>query len=393
MFETLLRLCLSGLHVFYFYGVLLVLLGPLLALIAAVFYKPLRWYLLSFKFAWLYKHPKVARLLGMNFVNINDCKIKRNSARIYMTGGFVKFFGWFTGLNVNPSSAHRIALTHLQGKKAKEINLEPYFNEWTECGTLDVNQLEDKLSNMILTETNRVFKVMDKDMEDELKKHLRMLRYLIGGLTGGEFSALTAFRKNWRSLWKLRKLLWKLEDVKRTLIVAPQLTFVSGFMKMLVLKDILKKDENGKEMFTLRDDIDFNKVRRLHFRDIEPYMYLEPSADFIVFVIDGVLTFVGDRKLVKDNTQYNTNFGPRGFQCPGKLFTMKSIHSVAALFKAMEYDIIGKPELTTGRYRDVTNKSDVRLTFYKVSDFVKPLDENPDYSEIDPRAFGNIKED
>lgn len=334
----------------------------------AIFYKPFRWYLMSWHFNWLYRHPKVAKFLGMKFVDINTSRdAKRRHSHVFMTGIVVKFFQWYTGLSVIPSQEHRVDLIKLQGAHHNEMSLERYFNSWKDGETINIIELENRLSDMILEETNRVFKVFSTDAEyQKFRSYLRLLRYIIAGLTGGEIRLFGALKSHWRDLWGLRKMLWSIPDIKRTLLTAPQLTFVNGFVQMIILRESLQ--ENGR--FKLKDGLD--ETRKLDFKGVQAYEFLVPSAEYIVFVIDGVLTFEGNRKVVEDNTSNNTNFGPPGFQCPGKLFTMTSIKSIVEFFSSMEYTVKGIPVLTTGRYRDILNKKDITVTFYKTKEYSQP---------------------
>lgn len=343
------------------------------------FVKPIRWYILSYKFPWLYNHKKAAGWLGVKFVSDQEFKTNRTESKLYLQGVFVKFFEWFTGMSVSPKDAHRKGLMRIQGFKAKFLDFKPYFDKWENNKKLTGEELEEELSNIVLTETNRVFEVFTREQEEEMRKYLGILRAIINGLTGGEKGALSTLYNNFWDVLKLRRLLLSVSENERMLVFTPQLTFVNNSARMIMLREATITDDFK---FQLKDDIDFSVPRRVHFRELEANHFLLPTSFYFVFIVNGNLTLI-ERQRDYKNTSANKAFGPMGFQCPGKHYTIKAIKSIISFFQAMEATIEGKPIISGGRFPDITNKKDIIMTFHKTSEYVQPNDEIPDYSECD----------
>lgn len=343
------------------------------------FYKPMRWYIMSYHFPYLYENRSVAKFLGIQFMSDQTFKTNRRDTKLYMSGAFVKFFEWFTGMSVSPLDAHRKGLMLIQGQHAKELNFKPYFDKWEDDRRLSGTELEDELSNIVLEETNRVFKVLNAEQMEEFRKHLKTLRIIVNGLTGGEKGALRTLWKNFGSVLALRRLLLSISGDQRMLMFTPQLTFVNNFARMIILREATINDD---WKFELKKDVDYSVPREVNFDDLEPNQFLLPTSFYFVLVVNGKLTFVS-RQRDYNNTSGNKAFGPMGFQCPGKHYTIMAIKSVISFFQAMTATIEGEPRIRGGRFPDVANKNEIFMTFHKKGEYVEPEAEVPVYAECD----------
>lgn len=343
------------------------------------FYKPMRWYIMSYHFPYLYKNKRLAKFLGIRFYSDQTFETNRKETKLYMSGLFVKFFEWFTGMSVSPKDMHRKGLMHLQGLYAKKLDFKPYFDKWEDKKKLTGAELEDVLSDIVLTETNRAFNALSPEQMNEMRKYLKVLRTIVNGLTGGERGALSKLYTNFRTVLKLRQLLLSMDENVRMLFFTPQLTFVNNFARMIILREATIND-NWK--FELRDNIDFSKPRKVDFKDLEANQFLLPTSFYFVLVVNGELSFVS-RQRDYANHSGNMAFGPKGFQCPGKTYTIKAIQSVISFFQAMNATIEGHPKISGGRFPDVSNKDEIIMTFHKISEMKHVETEKPDYKNMD----------
>ncbi len=157
-----------GLFVTYFtiIKIKLVLMLIIGVIILSVIYKPLRFYIFSFFFPYLYENRSLSNLLGIKYADDRTFKPERSNTQIYLKGVFAELFKTFiTGMPIITPIETRKELMALQGQFAKNITMEHYFEKINKK-TMDLCEFEDYLSECILKETNRVFDIVDKKDEE-----------------------------------------------------------------------------------------------------------------------------------------------------------------------------------------------------------------------------------
>ena len=316
---------------FYLYTFLACLLG-------AWIYKPLRFYLLSFLFEWLYRHQTVGKLLGIMYTKDDSWTCHRNDTYVYMAGIFIRLFVMFTGMEVILTDQIRTDFQSLQQRHSRDITMEPYFNE-IEGKTITANEFENFLSKAVLVETNRVFKILDDNREKELLKHILIMRDIVNGLTGGMVGGVKMVYKNWNSIMKISRIFKSVPEHQRLLLFVPQLTLVNNFTMMLA-------ETQG----------DMNKIK--------PYEFVDAKVKFSVFVCRDQLVIV---ERIKDtrNTETNRAFGPGAVICPGNIYTMKFVKSIIAFLQTFNINVVGVPIIEGERFANLMNKDSVKFTFTK----------------------------
>jgi hypothetical protein len=318
--------------------------------------KPIRFYIMSFFFPWLYDHPRISQILGIRYESDLIFETNRKETKLYLVGIFATMFTWFTGMNIETSLHTRKDLMRLQGKYAKNITMEPYFDEVMDK-TMTLNEFEDFLSRTLLIETNRVFEILDKGKEKYFLEHIKIVRLIVNGLTGGSNMSIRTMITKYKHVKELIKIMNSVSEAHRMLLFVPHLSLVDGFSKMLI-------KTNGDMLKLIPSD------------------FFELTSKYFVIVNKGDLVFVtrhGDDR----NTCVNRSFGIKGFSCPGALYVIKFIKSIHAFLQSMDITIEGKAIISNRRFKNITNKDDVKVTFRK-----SDRQYNNDVSDFD-----NIKED
>ena len=301
-------------------------------------YKPMRFYILSFFFEWLYHHKYIGRFLGISYKNDKDWKTTRNETYVYMSGLFVKSFTYFTGMEVILTDKTRKDFMTLQAQCARNIKMDEYFKK-IENKTLTAAEFEDFLSESVLVETNRVFNILSKDKEHKLLKHILIVKHIINGLTGEMWNGLKSAFWNFRSVIEISLILRSVPEYQRILLFVPQLTLINNFSMMLA-------------------------ETRGNMSRIQPYEFVDAKVKFSVFVTDGRLVLL-ERVRDMANNEINRSFGPRDVQCPGNIYTIRFIKSILAFLQSFNITVAGTPILRGERFTNLINKNDVKFTFIK----------------------------
>lgn len=310
-------------------------LGIITCVALPLLYKPTRHYMMSFFLPFFAKHRTMGGLLGIKYKKDAEWKTDRKESKIYMTGLFIKLFTRFTGMPVVLSDPTRKALMILQNERARNINMKPYFHndELKQIGTLE--QFESWLSKIILIETNRVFEIMSREDLEALSLRVETLRSVVKCLMGKSGEGIKLMWKKREELKWLSAFLKTIPEEKRLLVFVPQLTIISNFSQMLISNPGLK--------------------------DLEPHHFLEPTSTFFVMVNHGSLTIVSRSK---DTTNYPTNlaFGPKGFQCPGNIYTFKFIKTILETLQECKITISGTPRYEGKRFVTLVNPEELHMT-------------------------------
>jgi hypothetical protein len=311
------------------------------------FYKPLRFYLLSYFFEWLFVHQTVGRLLGIRYIDDVKWETNRNETYVYMSGIFIWIFTKFTGMDVILTNKTRHEFLSLQQRLARNINMEPYFKE-IENKTMTAEDFENFLSRSVLIETNKVFEILDTNTEETLLKHIMILRNIVNGLTGGMVDGFKMVWNNFGSILEISRILKSVPEHQRLLLYVPQLTLINNFSMMLA-------ETKG----------DMNRF--------QPHEFLDAKVKFSVFVSRGQLVLV---ERIKDsaNTEMNRAFGPKMVICPGNIYTMRFVKSILAFLQSFDIKVEGKEVFEGKRFANFMNKKDVTFKFTKDSDEVVNVD-------------------
>jgi len=308
-------------------------------------YKPLRFYVLSFWFPFLYRHPRLAVMLGIQFRDDITWATNHEETRIYIPGIYGYLFTKFTGLPIETTTQVRKELLYLQGQYAKNISMEHYFTG-IQNKKMTLTQFEDFLSNTLLIETNRVFNILDDDKLEQFNKNLQIARHILSGLTYSPSKSIINMIKNYRIVLELRSILHSVSGGKRLLLLIPHLSLIDGFSKMIV-------KTNGD------------------LSCIQPVDFFELTSKFFVWINNDQLTFV-TRNPDNTNTANNRTFGiaksndptKMRFFCPGNVYVMKFIKSILSFLKSLNINVTGdSPIISTNRFYNITNKDSIMVEF------------------------------
>lgn len=314
------------------------IIAAVLLPVTAWMFKPFRFYVLSWFFESLYHNKKLGTFLGIKYIDDESWDTNRHETYVYMSGLFVKMFTYFTGMEVILTDDTRKKFMTLQQQKARFIQMEEYFKK-IEGKTLTAAEFEDFLSNAVFVETNRVFNILDKEKEEELLKHIMIVRHIINGLTGEMWKGIKNAIFNFGSVIRISMILRSVPEYQRILLYVPQLTLINNFSMMLA--------ETRGDMSR-----------------IQPYEFVDAKVKFSVFVENDQLVLV-ERIKDQKNTETNRSFGPKGVQCPGNIYTMRFIKSILAFLQSFNIVVEGKPILEGERFTNLVNKDDVKFTFNK----------------------------
>ena len=290
----------------------------ILTIIFIMTIKYFKFCLLSFIFDSLNENEWLGKFLGIKYVNDYEYCVSRENSQIYMPGLFSIFFEYFTGMPLRLNNQTLKLFLNIQNQHSNKINLSQYLQKLKEKKIMTIEEFENIMSKSILTETNRVFHICDKETEKKIESHLLLLRKLISHLTGGGKNLSNLLYKHWWDIIELSKLLKTLPEEYRLFVFVPQLTLLNSFTQMIV-------DCTGD------------------LKHMEASDFLKPVSKYMVMIEKGQLIFVR-RFQDKTNNFTNKAFGVEGFQCPGKKYTFKVIQSVLDLLRDIEITIVGNVE-------------------------------------------------
>ncbi len=314
--------------------------------------KSFQFYVLSYFYDYLWEHQKLAKKIGIKFVDDRTWVTCRKDTQVYIDGLFIKMFSWFVGINPILTDKTRKSLIRLQSKHVNEIDMEKYFDT-IDGKSMNLVDFETFLSKSVLIETNRIFKILDAKTEEVFLKHLLVLRSVVSAITGDPKEGIKMMIANRGPIMKLSAIIKSVPDHKKALLYVPQLAVINNFSKLLV-------------------------KREGEMTGFEPYEFLEPASKYSVFIESDHLVFI-DRHQDENNTPSNKAFGPTGVQCPGNKFTFKFIQSIISFLQSFKVDIKGKAIIKGARFTHITNKDDIVLTFKKY--------DNPDKLVIDDEIY------
>jgi hypothetical protein len=305
----------------------------LILLIVMFLYKPFRHYILSFFFSWLYRHPTISKLVGIDFKVDTEWSTNRQDTQLYMSGIFIKLFTIFTGMNVVLTDKTRKSLMDLQALYAKNLNMGQYFNEEN---MLKLKNLED-------------FDIFDRETLELVDSYIELLRSLLKCLMGSPIKGIKLFIQHRDQFIMLSKILKLIPEEKRLLVFVPQLTLVSNFTHMLIKCCNVPLNVGTYEVNCIAD-----------LSKIEPHSFLELTSEYFVLTHKGNLTFVTRHK---DTSNYPTNlaFGPKGCQCPGNIFTFKFIASILQQLQRCQIHLNGNVEIEGSRFLSLKNPRNVGI--------------------------------
>jgi len=317
-------------------------------IVGLLIWSPSRFYILSFMFPFLHRHRWLGRLLGIDYEDDQRWSTTRHVTRLYMSGLFVWLFTKFTGMPVTLSDVTRKALMNLQMKRAKDIDLKPYFNNEDLVTVTTLAQFETWLAKIVLLETNRVFEVFDRETLEIVHGHVELLRSIVKCLMGQPCVGIWLFFQYRHELIQLSCILHSICEEKRLLVIVPQLTIISNFSHMIL---------NPLSHTTIATTFINDKV---DLSSLQPHNFLELTSAFFVLVHNGTLTLV-DRHKDTTNTPNNLAFGPKGFQCPGNMYTFKFIHSILCVLQTCDIRLTGSIQITQSRFVTIQGKDQLKM--------------------------------
>lgn len=304
-------------------------------------FKRSRHYVYSWIFPYLYDQPKLSAALGIKYVNDTEFIPTRENTSIYLDGVFAFLFRQITELPIPTPESTRKELLRLQGLCAKNISMEPYFDEILDK-RMSLSEFESKLSSCILVETNRVFEILTVDEERRIYNELEIIRVILSGLTGGENKSIKSIITGLFHVRKIMNILREKTPAQRLLILIPHLSLIEGFSKMVV------KKRQCMENLEMKDFFDY-------------------TSRFFVVTHNGELTFI-NRAPDDKNTENNRAFGiSPGFLCPGSIYVAKFIKSILEFLKCLDITVEGDANISNARFRIITNKDEIFVTFKKSS--------------------------
>lgn len=278
-------------------------------------YKPLRFYIMSFFFEWLYVHEKIGKFLGIRYENDYDLYFKRRESYIYMPGIPRLIVEWFVKTNTTLDFDVFKKMVRFQFDISKKIN----FNEYIlalKNKSLTLEEFEDYLSISFLKEINKELKLLSENDLEKMVKHNKLIRNMLNGLTEGSENLFLTIIKNIKNIIDLRKILLSIDLELRLFFIIPQFTILNKFVELIMNK-------NG------------------NLEDMEFYEFVIPVS-FLTIVNNNNLYFV-KRNVDKTNNFNNIGFGVKGFQCPASQFVYQVIKKLIIDLQTCSIEIVGTP--------------------------------------------------
>jgi hypothetical protein len=243
----------------------------------------------------------------------------------------------FTGMNVKMDHDSLSNLLRIQSSHSKQINMEPYFVD-LDNHTLTLTEFETFLSRSIALETNRVFGILDESQMEIYLRNIHIVRTFVSGLIGQSSDSMKLLITSPMAFINTSRIIRSVPKHCRMLLFVPQLVLINNFSSMLA-------DTQGDT-------------------NIDISYFLRSSSRFFVLINNSKLTFVTRRDDPTCNA-LNLAFGPRGFQCPGNIFTVSFLKSILELLKTYDITVDGTPIYNNSRFKHLTNKSQIKVTFAK----------------------------
>ena len=323
-----------------------------------------RFYCLSWFFPWLYHHPRVAVFLGIQYRSDLDWHTNRKETQIYISGLFGYMFTQFTGLSIETPLDVIKEIMREQQLHSKKITMEPYFDGLVSKKRINLIEFEEYLSDCILTETNRVFQIIDQPTEELFRKNLKIVRKILGGLTSNPAHSIRAMITHFGAVRQLIAILRGISPSRRLILLIPHLTLIDNNSKLLIST---KGNMGG---VTLVD-------------------FFDHTSKFFVFVSNGKLTFVHrhpDKTCNANNRVFGIvrgNGGSRMF-CPGNIYTTQFIRSILEFIQTLDIVVDGEEGIVSNsRFRNIMNKDKVFVTFARSNRRYNTIDETQGLDSID----------
>ena len=316
------------------------------------FYKPVRFYLMSFFFDWLYENPNVGKFLGIKYENDYDLIFRRRDTVMYTPGIYSLLVEWFMQIKINLETDIFKKLINVQFNVAKKIDFNSYLNI-LDNKYMSLEEFENYLAESFLIEINNELKFLSDDKISLIIEHNKLIRNILNGLTRGSENLFYKIMTNFDKVLDLRKILLTISPEERLFLIIPQMTILTKFVEMII-----------------------NKKGNL--QDLEFYEFVMPVS-FFTMINNGELYMI-HRHIDKKNSYSNNGFGVNGFRCPASQFVFKVISNIIDNLKKFKIDIIGEPiYLKSKRFKkNIINKNDV---FLKINYLSKTVDETSEEKE------------
>lgn len=301
------------------------------------FYKPLRFYAISFCFDWFNENESIGKLLGIKYGNDYELYFHRKDSKIYTPGIYKLLVEWFVGININLDHSTYKTLIRKQFEMSKKVNLNKYLIS-LKNKKLNLEEFEDFLADSFLMEVKDEIHTLNEDDFNKIRYHNKLIRTILNSLTGETNNLLYKLLINIHNLFNLRKILLTLSPECRLFAIVPQFTILNKFVEMIITK-------NG------------------NLENLEFYEFVIPGS-FLTILNNNDL-YIVRRYTDTTNSYLNIGLGVKGFQCPASKFVYITIRDIISNLQKFKIDINGTPIYhKSKRFKKIiTNKKDIYLTF------------------------------
>jgi hypothetical protein len=197
-------------------------------------------------------------------------------------------------------------------------------------------------------ETNRLYNVFPKELEEQLTQHSIVVFEVLNGLSGGMIEGFKLMFLHAKTLYKISKILKTAPEPERLLIFGPQLSLVTNFSKM-----IMRCKEEGKSFDSLEPN-DFLNLRTKFFVFEEHNEKFNSPVHRLVFL---------DRRKDDSDGISNKAFGPSYIACPGAKMTIDYIKSILSFLQKFDIEVVGDAIYEGVRFKNIANKRDLKIKF------------------------------
>ena len=301
------------------------------------FYKPLRFYAISFFFDWFNEHESIGKFLGIKYGNDHELYFHRKDSKIYTPGIYKILVEWFVGISINLDHSTYKTLIKKQFDMSKKVNLNKYLMELKDK-KLDLEEFEDYLADSFLMEVKDEIETLNENDFNKIRYHNKLIRTILNSLTGETNNLLYKLLINIHHLLDLRNILLTLPPECRLFAIVPQFTILNKFVEMIITK-------------------------KGNLENLEFYEFVIPGSFLTILNKDDL--YIVRRHTDKTNSYLNIGLGVKGFQCPASKFVYISISDIINNLKKFDIKIDGIPIYhKSKRFKKIiTNKKDIYLTF------------------------------
>ena len=303
------------------------------------FYKPVRFYIFSLFFEWLYENEKIAKILGIKIEEDYNVYFKRNETKLYMPGIYTILLEWFVGTKINLNIEIYKNLVRLQHEMSKYVSINKYIND-LKGKKYTLYELENYLSSSFLNELNNNLKILSQEDIRYLIENNMIIREITNNLAEDSDHKIYKIYNIFKNINKINKLINILLSIpieKRLILIITQFTVLNKIIEFIF-------DRNGD-------------LTNLYF-----YEFVQPNA-FLTIINKDTLYFIKRNKDIINSSQ-NLGFGVSGYKCPASKYVYEIITNIIQDLQ-IKIEIIGKPIYSKSiRFKkNIKNKKEIYLQF------------------------------